>query len=57
MTVKSADLSEISIWISLTRGQSEERQAIMWRLYTEYIALLFLSYCILVRIVFQAFET
>lgn len=57
MAVKSADFSEISIWISLPRGQREEIQAILWRLYTEYTALLFSSYYTVVRIVFRAFET
>lgn len=57
MTVKSADFSEISVWISLPREQRGEIQAIIGRLYTEYIALLFSNYCTIVRIVFQAFET
>lgn len=33
MTVKSANFSKISIWISLPRGQREEIQAIIWRLH------------------------
>ena len=39
-SVKSADFSNISIWISLSRGQREEVWATVWRLYIDYMALL-----------------